>query len=130
MERRIITTPHAPAIGAQFALSQAVRIGPFLHTSGQVGQDPHTGELVHGGFAAQMQQTLANVTAILEAGGASLEDVLMMRVYVTDPAALPEMNRVYSDFVGAVKPPRTTLVVGLPGTFLVEIDAFAVVKQL
>lgn len=128
MDRQIITTTDAPAVGAQFALSQGMRIGSLLQTSGQVGQDPQTGELVAGGFAVQLRQTLANVTAILEAGGARLDDVLMMRVYVTDPADLAEMNRVYSEFMGAVKPPRTTIVVGLPGSFLVEIDALAVVK--
>lgn len=128
MDRQIITTTDAPAVGEQFALSQGLRIGSLLQTSGQVGQDPQTGELVAGGFAVQLRQTLANVTAILEAGGARLDDVLMMRVYVTDPADLAEMNRVYSEFMGAVKPPRTTIVVGLPGSFLVEIDALAVVK--
>lgn len=129
MDRRTITTSDAPAIGVPFALSQGMRIGPFLQTSGQVGQDPRTGDLVEGGFAAQLRQALSNVTAILAAGGASLDDVLMMRVYVTDRADLAEMNRIYSDHVGAVKPPRTTLVSGLPGAFLVEIDALAVVKQ-
>lgn len=129
MERHLINTSDAPAIGASFALSQGVRIGPFLQTSGQVGQDPRTGELVDGGFAAQLRQTLANVTAILEAGGASLADVLMMRVYVADRSDLAEMNRVYGDYVGAVKPPRTTLISVLPSPFLVEIDALAVVQQ-
>lgn len=129
MARQLIETIAAPAVGAQFALSQGVRIGPFVQTSGQVGQDPRTGELVPGGFAAQLQQTLANVTAILDAAGASLADVLMMRVYVTDSADLAEMNRVYSEFVGAVKPPRTTILVGLPGAFLVEVDALAVVNH-
>ncbi|MDQ0726607.1 RidA family protein [Microbacterium sp. W4I20] len=129
MDRQIVTTTEAPAIGAQFALSQGMRIGPFLQTSGQVGQDPTTGEVVSGGFADQVQQTLVNVTAILRAGGASLRDVLMMRVYVREARDLPEMNRVYSEFVGATKPPRTTIVTGLPGPFLVEIDALAVVNQ-
>lgn len=127
MERIEINTTAAPAVGPQFALSQGVRIGNMLQTSGQVAQDPVTGQLVAGGFAEQMQQTLRNVVAVLDAGGATLNDVLMMRVYVTDTAHLPEMNRVYSAFVGDVKPPRTTICVGLPGDFLVEIEALAVV---
>lgn len=127
MQRTVIDTDRAPAVGPQFALSQGVRIGGLLQTSGQVAQDPVTGELIEGGFAEQMQQTLENVLAVLEAGGAGLEHVLMMRVYVTDTANLAEMNRVYSEFVGDVKPPRTTICVGLPGAYLVEIEALAVV---
>jgi len=127
MQRTVINTDQAPAVGPQFALSQGVRIGNLLQTSGQVAQDPATGQLIEGDFAAQMRQTLMNVQAVLDAGGATLENVLMMRVYVTDTANLAEMNRVYSEFVGELKPPRTTICVGLPGAYLVEIEALAVV---
>lgn len=127
MIRTEITTPKAPAVGPQFALSQGVRIGNLLQTSGQVAQHPQTGQIIPGGFAAQMQQALRNVVAVLEAGGATLHDVLMMRVYVTDPANLAEMNEIYSSFVGDVKPARTTICVGLPGDYLVEIEALAII---
>ena len=128
MERTVILIDQAPAVGPQFALSQGVRIGNLVQTSGQVAQDPATGALIPGGFAEQMQQTLQNVSAVLAAAGATLADILMMRVYVTDTANLAEMNRVYSAFVGDIKPPRTTICVGLPGEYLVEIEALAVVN--
>jgi 2-iminobutanoate/2-iminopropanoate deaminase len=126
MTRTIITTDEAPAVPGHVPLVQGLRIGNLLHAAGQVGQDPQTGELVSGGVAAQAERTLLNVRAILEAAGASFRDVLMMRVYLTDAAHFPELNEVYRRIVGDEPPPRTTICVDLPGDFLIEVDALAV----
>ncbi|MGW3232533.1 RidA family protein [Kitasatospora sp. NPDC001095] len=128
-----IRTDGAPAPAWMF--SQGVRKGPILQVSGQGPQDPTTGEyLHHGDVKAQTRRTLENVKAIVEAGGATIEDVVMFRVYLTKRADFPLMNEVYAEFIdenikpGGVKPCRTTVFVELPQEpMLVEIDAQAVV---
>ena len=130
-KQRIETTA-APA--AAWAFSQGVRKGGLLQVSGQGPQDPVTGEYIAAGdVKAQTTRTLQNVAAVLEAGGASFGDVLMVRVYLTSRDDFGAMNEAYSQFLGehvtdGVMPCRTTVFVGLPNeTMLVEIDALAVV---
>ncbi|MFC5182803.1 RidA family protein [Actinomadura harenae] len=114
--------------------SQGVRKGPMLQVSGQGSQDPETGELLHlGDVKAQTTRTLENVRAILEAGGASVADVMMFRVYLTTRDHFGPMNEAYAEFVekysgDAPLPCRTTVFVELPhADMLVEIDALACV---
>ncbi len=127
----IIDTPNAPTPAPIF--HQGVRRGPLLQVSGQGPQDPATGEYLHpGDVKAQALRTLNNVLAILEAGGATLDDVIMFRVYLARREDFAAMNEVYGQFVKAhttqgVLPCRTTLVTGLPREeMLIEIDALAV----
>jgi reactive intermediate/imine deaminase len=126
-----ISTPHAPAPAHTF--HQGVRSGPFVQVSGQGAVDPATGEYVHpGDVAAQTTRTLENVRAIVEAGGATFDDVVMLRVYLTSRDDFAAMNEAYGAFVeqhcpSGVLPSRTTVMVGLPREeMLVEIDALAV----
>lgn len=125
MPKTEITTANAPTPVAKFA--QGVRKGNVLQVAGQVGIDPTTGNVVGPGVAEQTRQAMANVLAVLEAGGAGIDDVVMMRVYLTDTAHFGDLNRVYGEFVTAPYPARTTVYVGLPKGLLVEIDAMAVV---
>lgn len=125
MTRTVVSTNNAPAPAAGVPLSQAVRKGNLLQVSGQTPVNPETGKLAEGGVAEQTEQSLRNVIAILEAGGASLQDVLMLRVYLTDVSQFAEMNETYARVVGEPFPARTTVYVGLPGDMLVEIDALA-----
>ncbi|HET6636154.1 MAG TPA: RidA family protein [Streptomyces sp.] len=127
-----IRTSEAPA--PAWVFSQGVRKGPLLQVSGQGPQDPQTGEyLHHGDVKAQTRRTLANVKAVLTAGGASVSDVLMFRVYLTKRADFAAMNEAYGEFIeencpGEVMPCRTTVFVELPQEpMLVEIDALAAV---
>ncbi|MFH8610565.1 RidA family protein [Streptomyces sp. NPDC018029] len=94
MTRTIITTENAPTLPAP--LSQGIRKGPILQVSGRLPFDPETGEVVGTTVAEQTAQTLRNVTAVLKAAGAGLADVVMLRVYLTDPAHLPEPNEAYA----------------------------------
>jgi reactive intermediate/imine deaminase len=129
--KTVVRTADAPAPAHTF--SQGVRKGGLLQVSGQGAVDPGTGEYVGAGdVRAQTRRTLENVRAILEAGGAGVEDVLMFRVYLTRRDDFPAMNEVYAEFVaehvpsGAL-PARTTVFVDLPHeVMLVEIDALAV----
>ena len=130
--RTAVTTTDAPAPTHTF--SQGVRKGPLLQVSGQGPVDPATGEYLHpGDVKAQTLRTLRNVDAILRAGGASFDDVVMLRVYLTTRDDFAAMNEAYGEYVGAhcasgVLPARTTVMTGLPREeMLVEIDALAVV---
>ncbi|WAP55844.1 RidA family protein [Streptomyces sp. S465] len=124
MTRTAITTENAPVLAAP--LSQGIRKGTFLQVSGQLPLDPDTGLVVGTTVAEQSAQVLRNVTAVLKAGGAGLEDVVMFRVYLTDPAHMGELNQAYAAVVGQPFPARTAVSVRLPPGLLVEIDALAV----
>jgi reactive intermediate/imine deaminase len=127
-----VETALAPAPLPQF--SQGVRKGPVLQTAGQVGADPTTGAFAEG-VQAQTTRALQNVNAILEAGGATFDDVVMVRVYLAGAGDFAAMNEAYDAFVpahtpSAVLPARTTVVTGFANPqILVEIDALAVVAD-
>ena len=127
MPKTAITTDDAPAPAASY--SQAVRKGKILQVAGQVPIEPATKQLVGPGVADQVRQALRNVQAVLRAAGADFDDVLMMRVYLTDAGHFAEMNDVYRTFVQEPYPARTTVYVGLPDGMLVEIDALAVLDD-
>jgi 2-iminobutanoate/2-iminopropanoate deaminase len=112
-------TPRVP-------LSHGVRKGNILQVAGQVAFDQATGELVGTTVAEQTKQVMRNVEAVLKAGGATLDDVLMFRVYLTDVSHFAELNQAYAEYLGDSFPARTTVYVGLPPGLLVEIDALAV----
>ncbi|MBT2386486.1 RidA family protein [Streptomyces sp. ISL-11] len=132
MNRKTAITPAGhTAPPANF--SHGVRKGNILQVAGQVGflpAEPGDAPVVAGpALREQTLQTLANVQAVLEAGGATWEDVLMLRVYLTDTGHFDEMNALYNDYFADLKEApaaRTTVYVGLPGGLLIEIDALAV----
>lgn len=131
-DRTAISTTDAPAPAHTF--SQGVRKGNFVQVSGQGPVDPATNEyLFPGDVAAQTTRTLQNVEAILAAAGATFDDVMMLRVYLTKREDFAIMNDAYGEFVGSrvqggVLPSRTTVFTGLPREeMLVEIDAIAIV---
>jgi len=119
-----IRTSEAPTPVAAF--SQGVRKGNVLQVAGQVAFDADS-NIVGTTVADQTRQALRNVNAVLAAAGASMDDVLMLRVYLTDTAHFGEMNEAYGEFMKEPFPARTTVYVGLPAGLLVEIDALAVV---
>jgi reactive intermediate/imine deaminase len=124
MPKTAIVTTDAPAPVA--AYSQAVRKGNILQVAGQGPADPETGQFAGTTIAAQTRQVMRNIQAILRAAGADFDDVVMMRVYLTESAHFAGMNDVYQEFVTVPYPGRTTVYVGLPPGMLVEIDALAV----
>ena len=127
----VIRTEAAPAPAHTF--SQGIKKGNLLQVSGQGPMDPVTNTYIaEGDVREQTRRTLENVKAILEAGGASVEDVLMFRVYLTTRDDFAAMNDVYGEFIAENVPSgqlpcRTTVFVDLPHeVMLVEIDALAV----
>ncbi len=127
MTKQIITTDKAPkAIGPY---SAAVRVGNFVYTAGQIGIDPVTGEVVSGGVEAETRQALTNLKHILEAAGASLDDVVKTTVFLRDINDFAKMNAVYAEFFTANYPARSAVqAAALPKGVAVEIEAVAYIE--
>lgn len=120
---RFLATPDAPAAIGPY--SQAVAAGGFLFASGQVALRPD-GSLVAGGVREQTAQVLANLDAVLAAGGCTRADVVKCTVYLADLADFVVMNEVYGGFFGDHRPARATIEVSrLPKDAMVEIDLVA-----
>lgn len=117
-------TDEAP--GAIGPYSQAVSIDGWLYTSGQVALDPATGEMAGDDFETQARQVLANLGAVLAAGGCGFGDVVKSTVYITDFADFPRLNELYGEAMGDHRPARSTVqVAALPKGAKVEIDLVA-----
>ena len=127
MKRVIIQTDKAPkAIGPY---SVAIRTDGFLFSSGQIGLDPSTGELVDGGIEAQTRRVLENIRNVLDAAGTNLEKVVKTTVFLKDMADFSKMNQVYAEFFTNQPPARSTVAVsGLPKGALVEIETIALLE--
>jgi 2-iminobutanoate/2-iminopropanoate deaminase len=127
LRERIQTDNAPPAIGPY---SQAIKAGGFVFISGQIPIDPLTGEFVAGGITEQAEQVLKNLTALLEASGSSLEQVVKTTVFLTDMKEFAAMNEVYAKFFPAPAPARATVAVaGLPRDARVEIEVVALVSE-
>jgi len=124
MPRQSFTSDRTgPPVGP---FSQAVRIDGALYLSGQVGTDPATDRLVDGGVAAQTEQAFRNLSAVLEAAGRTLDDVVRAGVYLADMGDFAAMNEVYARWFQQPYPARTTIgVAALPLGAAVEIDFVA-----
>lgn len=123
MTRRAVTTAGAP--GAIGPYSQAIAVDGFLFCSGQLGLDPATGELV-AGVEAQTERALRNLTAVLDAAGMSLADLVKTTIFLADMADFGAVNAVYGRFMPDPPPARSTVqVAALPKAGLVEIEAVA-----
>lgn len=125
MKREVIATRKAPSAVGPY--SQAIRVGHFVFTAGQLALDPATGKLVEGGIQEQTRQALTNIAAVLEAAGSSLDKVVKTTVFLKDIDDFKAMNGVYAEFFANKPPARSTVAVDLALGALVEIDAIAVV---
>jgi 2-iminobutanoate/2-iminopropanoate deaminase len=126
MPKQLITSPALPKPAG--AYSPGLRAGDFIFVAGQGPFDPATGQLAGETIEEQTTRVLENIKAILEAGGASLADVVKVTAHLSDLALFDRYNRVYAAYFPDPKPVRTTVGSQLHG-FLVEIDAIAYVGQ-
>ena len=125
MSRTIIATPHAP--GAIGPYSQAVSTGALVFTAGQIGLNPATGQMADG-LEAQTHQVMANLSAILQAAGSSLDQIVKTTIFLRDMADFKAVNAIYGAAFSSQPPARSTVAVaGLPLDARVEIEAVAVV---
>ena len=122
-----VTTAEAPAAIGPY--SQAIRVGEWVFTSGQVALDPETGTLVTGGVAEQTTRVLENLKAVLAAAGLSFANVVKTTVFLKNMGDFAAMNEVYARHLspeGATAPARSTVEVArLPKDALVEIELIA-----
>jgi len=127
--RQSVHSDEAPkAIGPY---SQAIKAGNLLFCSGQIPLDPKTGEMVGAGdVRLQAKQVMANLAAVLKAGGSSFANVVKTTIYLKDLADFGAVNEIYGSHFAEAPPARATVqVAGLPRGALVEIDAIAVVAS-
>jgi len=127
MSRQVVQTENAPqAIGPY---SQGIIANGFVFTAGQGGVDPATGQIVEGGVSEQTRQVLKNISAILQAAGSSMENIVKTTVYLHTISDFQLMNKVYAEFFPNNPPARTTVGdLDLPIGIQVEIEAIAVIS--
>ncbi len=125
MPKQAILTAAAPAPVGPY--SQAVRMGPLLFVSGQIALDL-SGNRVQGGASRETEKALENLKAVVEAAGATMDQVVKTTVYMTDLGDFKYMNQAYERFFTGVTPARSTVQVAkLPRDAKVEIEAIAVI---
>ena len=122
--REAVASDAAPrAIGPY---SQAIRAGSLLFVSGQIPLDPATGAMVEGDIAVQTRRVFANLQAILEAAGASFDNVVRTTVYLADMNDFATVNEIYGTYFSSPAPARATVQAArLPKDARVEIDLIA-----
>ena len=126
MKKEVIATANAPqAIGPY---SQAVRVGSFVYTAGQIAINPETSQIVAGGVTEQAKQVMKNLAAVLEAAGTGLENVVKTTIFLRYMKDFSAVNEVYGRHFVAGKPARSTVAVSaLPLQALVEIEVVALI---
>lgn len=126
--RRVIK-PSKPPQGPS-VFSPAIVAGELVFTSGQIGIDPKTSQLVEGGFEAQAEQVLRNLAAVLETAGSDMSQVLKTTVFLADMDNYNKMNEIYHRHFKDDPPARSTVQVArLPRNAMIEIEAVALVKR-
>lgn len=128
MQKTVVHTKEAP--GAVGPYSQAIRVGPFLYTAGQIGLDPETGKMVADDIELQTERVLKNLTAVLQAAGGDLSNVVKTTVFLLDMREFGAMNGVYAAFFAEDPPARSAVqVAALPLGGRVEIEAVAYLPE-
>jgi len=106
--------------------SQAASYGGFLFTAGQIALDPKTAQIVEGDAAAQSEQVMTNLTAVLTEAGIGWLEVVKTTIFLADMGDFAKVNEVYAKHIGIARPARSTVAVaGLPRGVRVEIECVA-----
>ncbi len=128
MEHTKISTTHAPAAIGPY--SQAIRIGQFIYTSGQIALNPLDGTLVGEDVQTQTQQVMQNLQAVLATAGSTLNNVVKTTVFLASMSDFQAMNAIYATYFGEPAPARSTVAVAeLPRKALVEIECVALINE-
>ena len=129
MDKEAVRTEAAPAPFQGAPYSQAIRANGLVFVSGQLSLRPDHAAIVGDGIAEQTEQVFANLRAILEEAGSSLEQLVKTTVFLQNLDDFGGMNEVYSKHVGDTPPARSTVEVAkLPSGALVEIEAIALAQ--
>jgi 2-iminobutanoate/2-iminopropanoate deaminase len=122
-----IKTANAPTFD-EFPFSQAIEHDGVVHLSGNVPLDPDTGEFVDGGIAAEAEQVMENIGAVLEEAGSSFDNVIKATVFITDPDDFEAFNEVYKEYLDEPYPARSAVVTDLVVDVSVEVEVVAAVE--
>ena len=118
--KTIIVTANAPAAIGTY--SQAVKVGNTVYLSGQIGLDPANMQMVDG-IEAQIHRVFANLHAVCDAAGGSLNDVVKLNVFLTDLGHFAKVNEIMAQYFQQPYPARAAVgVASLPRNALVEAD--------
>jgi 2-iminobutanoate/2-iminopropanoate deaminase len=125
--RKVIISEKAPkAIGPY---SAAIETETYIFTSGQLGLDPVSGELVQGGIEAETNQAIENLIEVLKSSGSDLNSIVKTTVFLKDIGEFPLMNKIYAEYFTNEPPARSAFqVAALPKNACIEIEAIAVKK--
>ncbi len=126
--KSIIQSNNAPqAIGTY---SQAVKVGNTVYLSGQIPLNPNTMEMVEEGIEAQITQVFNNLTAVANAAGGNLTDIVKLNIFLTDLAHFPTLNEIMAQYFTEPYPARAAIgVASLPKDAMVEMDAVMVLSD-
>jgi 2-iminobutanoate/2-iminopropanoate deaminase len=125
VSKEIIATENAPAAVGPY--SQAVKVGSMVYTSGQIGLNPD-GSGMADGLEAQAHQVLKNLSAVLEAAGSSLGNVVKTTVFLSDINDYKVVNGIYAEYFTGAPPARSAVeVANLPLGALVEVEAIGLI---
>jgi 2-iminobutanoate/2-iminopropanoate deaminase len=126
MEKSAVRTENAPAPFQGAPYSQGIVAGDLVFVSGQLGIDPAGGHVVEGGIVEQTEQTMKNLAAVLEEAGSSLENAVMVSIFLVDLGDFQAMNEVYARHLAEPYPARATVqIAALPSGARVEIAVVA-----
>jgi reactive intermediate/imine deaminase len=127
MSKEIISTDQAPAAIGTY--SQAVKVDNTVYLSGQIPLVPATMEVIEGGVQAQIDQVFKNLTAVCEAAGGKLQDIVKLNIFLTDLSNFPIVNEVMASYFEQPYPARAAIGVSeLPKAVGVEMDAVMVLE--
>lgn len=118
----VVSTSKAPAAIGPY--SQAIKLGNLVFTSGQIGLNPATGDLVGPGTEEQARQAFTNLKAVAEESGGSLANVVKFTLFLTDLSEFAQVNAIMQEYVSAPFPARSTVgVASLPKGARFEVEA-------
>ncbi len=128
MSKQIVSTDRAPAAIGTY--SQAVKVGDTVYLSGQIPLDPASMEVVEGGIVEEIARVFDNLSAVCEAAGGSLQDIVKLNIFLTDLSNFPTVNEVMAKYFEQPYPARAAIgVKELPKGVGVEMDAVMVLPQ-
>jgi 2-iminobutanoate/2-iminopropanoate deaminase len=127
-DKEVVSTDRAPGPFQGAPYNQAIRVGDLVFVAGQLGIELESGELAGPTVEEQTGQIMRNLSAILDAAGSSLDQLVKTTVFLLDLDDFPGMNEVYARYVGDRPPARSTVgIAQLPSGARVEIEAIALV---
>ena len=128
MKKTVISTSSAPqAIGTY---SQAIKVDNTVYLSGQIALDPETMEIIDGDISVQIRRVFDNLSAVAEAAGGELADIVKLNVFLTDLSNFPIVNEIMAEYFNQPYPARAAVgVSALPKGVGVEMDAILVLRD-